>query len=475
MPPHLDHDLDCIPNEDDQDFLELGITQLSWENYIRNLWDGYFDTDYDDFWADEQNTDDFYSDYYEDYHNDINNDDDPFQGNDDFWEDIFNPDTDGDGIRNDEDHDDDGDGHPDSVEDCPGWDGDPINTISTKPRTITCDYYYIKSCEGPNGEEQWYDYLELLIPCPGCSEQDLDYLDIYLSNKLINYLEYYFQDQSLYSVLWPLVQDCPALGDESYAWQCFDEKFKELIITENPQFEASLNQCIFQNSLHDCLPLYYNWTLEHIDSGLDFQTGGADWSKHSPMSLQSLPTWNDYNSAYPRNASGKLLIGADNVYNLVGGDVQQLRIEYPTLTNNPCALKVSIALNGAGVTIPHIWSDNNSNGIKDVNEPNMTYQGADGKYYFVRAEFLINYMLEVFPVPTIINNQQIKDGLTTGAAFGSDHGIYAMLPIDPVVFQASGHCDIFFPPSNNLASGGCGAGCQWHKNITKFVYLWILN
>jgi hypothetical protein len=195
----------------------------------------------------------------------------------------------------------------------------------------------------------------------------------------------------------------------------------------------------------------------------------ADWSNHSPITAQSLPSWNDYLNSYPKTGN-KWMTGADNIFNFVGGDVLQLRKDYPSLTNNPCALKVSIALNGAGVSIPHIWSDNNSNGIQESNEPNMTYVGGDGKYYFVRAEFLIKYMLEVFPDPMEITNKQIRDGLTPEEAFGTDHGIYAMYPNNPVTFQASGHCDIF----NYEFKRKCAAGCNWDKTRTKLVYIWKL-
>jgi hypothetical protein len=53
-----------------------------------------------------------------------------------------------------------------------------------------------------------------------------------------------------------------------------------------------------------------------------------------------------------RSQDGKLMEGADNVYSLVGGAVQQARINNPTRTANTCALKVSIALVRSGIIIP---------------------------------------------------------------------------------------------------------------------------
>lgn len=83
-------------------------------------------------------------------------------------------------------------------------------------------------------------------------------------------------------------------------------------------------------------------------------------------------------------------------------------------------------------------------------------------------------MLEVFPSPTEIINQQIKEGLTPGEAFGTDHGIYGMFPNDPLAFQASGHCDIFYPSTKIPGKGVCAANCYWDKTLAKIIYLWKL-
>ena len=232
---------------------------------------------------------------------------------------------------------------------------------------------------------------------------------------------------------------------------------------------------IYSIDYKDCVEQKFNWYYENTDGGADFGKQGAVWGNHSSFQSQSLPTYSAFQSALPRTID-KLnwLKGADNIYPLAGGDVYQLRLDdlangSPNPTDNTCAVKISIALNGSGVVIPHIYSDNNHNGIQDTGEPDITFAGENGLYYFVRAEFLIKYMLEAFPTPIIVPNIDISNGATPKSSFGTKKGIYAMLPINPSLMAgASGHCDIFYDE-------GCAFGCYWVKEIVQNVYLWELN
>jgi len=220
----------------------------------------------------------------------------------------------------------------------------------------------------------------------------------------------------------------------------------------------------------------YNWYHLDTDGGQDPQGSGAVWANHSPISPQTLPTWANFWNAYPKTVQGGLLYGADNIYLLAGGKVHQERVADtangpPNLTDNTCALKVSIALNGAGVVIPYIFSDDNHNGIKDTYEQDITIEGSGGKYHFVRAEFIIKYMLEVFPETTPITAQDIANGATPASSFVNSHGIYAMTPKTPNTLGASGHADVFFISTKGNAL--CGAGCHWDK--AEKIYLWHLQ
>ncbi len=86
----------------------------------------------------------------------------------------------------------------------------------------------------------------------------------------------------------------------------------------------------------------------------------------------------------------------------------------------------------------------------------------------------INYLLEVLPTPTLVtvSGADIQNGVTRESTFGTNSGIYGMLPINEGTFGASGHCDIWLPVSGK-SYNECGAACYWDK--AKFAYLWKLN
>ncbi len=221
-PPHLDHDLDCIPNDRDQDFYELSIrfniTQTDWERLVRDFWNEHYEVDYDE----THNDSHLYDLVYEDI----------FSGGQEWKEYLdwlldwaFDP-----------DHD-----------DIPSWDDftphgidncdDILNPISggkVESRTVTCETYYTRICEGQGNSLQWFDIIGDLIPCPGCTNQDLDpdnqlqSLGWHLNNYVDDYLD---GNSSIYNDLWPLVQDCPALGGTNNVYACFDEKL--LVLAEN--------------------------------------------------------------------------------------------------------------------------------------------------------------------------------------------------------------------------------------------------
>jgi len=185
---------------------------------------------------------------------------------------------------------------------------------------------------------------------------------------------------------------------------------------------------------------------------------------------QALPSWSDYNAAYPRNPNGTYMTGADNIFNHVGGDVLQARLTYPGGTNNPCALKQSIALNYSGVVIPQITTSNGYPG---------TLQGADGKYYFLNAKSMNKWMKETFgtnpaTATTPFNSSHYQftsvDGGTNGENFptllAGKKGIFTMLPISEGAFGASGHCDKFDGTE-------CAAKCYFPH--ASEVNIWVLE
>lgn len=97
---------------------------------------------------------------------------------------------------------------------------------------------------------------------------------------------------------------------------------------------------------------------------------------------QDLPSWDDFYAAYPKVANTtSWLTGAENVFPLIGGDVEQAYVDYGIV--NTCAAKVSIALNNSGVTIPSIESTATIPGTLEGGGDN------EGKYYFLNAKALV--------------------------------------------------------------------------------------
>lgn len=137
------------------------------------------------------------------------------------------------------------------------------------------------------------------------------------------------------------------------------------------------------------------------------------------------------------------------------------------LTNNTCALKVSIALNGAGINIPEII-------ISTVNgKINYgTVKGADGKNYFLNAKSLNAWMKLTFGVnpknPKHFNYTKAQGG-TNGKNFptllGNKKGIFSLNSSN--ASWSSGHADILFETL-------CSAGCHYNGPIES-IDIWVLD
>ena len=219
-----------------------------------------------------------------------------------------------------------------------------------------------------------------------------------------------------------------------------------------------------------------NWFMG-TPEGQDGEYDAAFWENPNlTFKKQNLPTYNDYYNGMARFADGKLMTGADNVYGLVGGAVHQARINDPTRTANTCALKVSIALNIAGVIIPSL--------------PGKTLEGSGefaGKYFFLNARSLNSWMRETFgtnPATTTTPSNEnhrsytAADGGLNGADFPDKlkgiNAIYSMITTEEYNKESltSGHSDLLFTDSNGL--GECVYKCFFNLPIQR-IDLWILN
>jgi hypothetical protein len=232
-----------------------------------------------------------------------------------------------------------------------------------------------------------------------------------------------------------------------------------------------------------------NTTIEQFQNmfmgttdGIDGNFDQAFWDNPNlSFPIQNMPSWNNFNAAYPKNANGTFEMEAQDVYNLVGGRPKQLRDGVLNDANpnndndydNACALRVSRALNYSGIDIPNI--------------PNRTFKGEDNKYYFLGAANLFNWMIKTFPLDQTGSYTSYQvDGENAGPyssyltqlldndndhSNNSNHGLYIMLPNDPsrqTGFGASGHAGIYNTP----------ALTHYYFNATggiKLATLWILN
>nr|WP_315247528.1 T6SS effector amidase Tae4 family protein [uncultured Flavobacterium sp.] len=215
---------------------------------------------------------------------------------------------------------------------------------------------------------------------------------------------------------------------------------------------------------------FENWFLGKPE-GIDGDYDAAYWENPNlTFPQQNLPTYNDYLNGMPRFADGSFMKGADNVYGLVGGAVQQARIANPISTANTCALKVSIALNKAGVVIPNL--------------PGKTLEGSGefaGKYFFLNAKSLNSWMRETFGTnPENVNHFSYtsSDGGAKGINFPEKlkdkKGIYSMITTEKYTKESgiSGHADLIFNGSSG--KGTCIFGCSFSLPVER-IDIWILN
>lgn len=163
---------------------------------------------------------------------------------------------------------------------------------------------------------------------------------------------------------------------------------------------------------------------------------------------QSLPSWADFETAYPKTKGGNM--DAGDVYDLVGGSVKALRDGVKNDNNpsnddryeNACALRLSRALNYAGIVLPSI--------------PGQTFIGGDNKYYFLGAANLNRWMRKTFgcanpdaskgeftnPNASNFNTTQIgTNGENLPALLAGKKGIYTIVTNSS---WASGHCDMLY-------------------------------
>ncbi|MFZ4457074.1 MAG: T6SS effector amidase Tae4 family protein [Bacteroidales bacterium] len=141
--------------------------------------------------------------------------------------------------------------------------------------------------------------------------------------------------------------------------------------------------------------------------------------------------------AYPKPES---FIGEgyskDELYELIGGPLEDWNNASPDQLTNTCAIRLSYAFNKAGYMIPQI--------------DGATFKGANDLNYFLRVEDIAGYLTNAFGDPTTLkSNQTIKNAII----WQSDCGWS----------DATGHMDIIYRgQAGSQYHQECGTVKYWH-------------
>lgn len=195
--------------------------------------------------------------------------------------------------------------------------------------------------------------------------------------------------------------------------------------------------------------------------GPDGSFDDAFWSNPSlSFTQQNLPTWNDFQAAFPLNTD-PLYDTPEKMYTSIGG---QLTTFYNANKDrdgklNTCAVRLSKALNYSGVTIPSI--------------PGKTLKGSDNLYYFKGAKDMNEWMRKTFgTTPSNANHHHYTNadaginGRNLPTLLNGKKGIYSLVSSDSG--WGTGHCDLI---NNNCT---CGNSCHFDAPI-DYIDIWELQ
>lgn len=202
-----------------------------------------------------------------------------------------------------------------------------------------------------------------------------------------------------------------------------------------------------------------------VSEGLDDSYDESFWDNPTnTFTPQNLPTWAAFEAAFPKR-SDPLYNTSSELYISIGGDV--LTKVGTSNSTNTCAARVSKALNYSGITIPHIQS--------------QTFQGSDGKYYFIGAANLNRWMRKTFgcanpntAIGEYSNSNSIHYNANEIGTNGSNlainlsgiQGIFTMVSSD--YSWATGHTDLMDPVTS------CDGGCHFDGPVL-YIDVWILQ
>lgn len=206
--------------------------------------------------------------------------------------------------------------------------------------------------------------------------------------------------------------------------------------------------------------MFYNQYLTALE-GQDGDGYDANYWDDPNLAIpaQNLPSWTAVQKSYPGHLDPTYNTPL-KMYTSVGGDVLSLYNTDPSKYQNTCALRISKALNYAGITIPP--------------GPGR-FKGADNKYYFLGASTMAKWLQLTFGTPAGGNHLTGAQGGIGGINFprlvAGKKGIYVMIPVNQsstTGFNASGHVDI-------INFGMCDGGCYFNATGgVKEIFIWEL-
>lgn len=228
LPIHLDHDMDGIPNWEDQDwndFLSRHPNINNFEQAVRDYWEENMEDlygEYDDFW-------DAYSypelnggleidfsdwiDFWEDFWDDISD------GWDDFWDWVdyqFEPEP-----------------------DC--W--DPVQGGSLETREVQCDWLYVRDCDG-----DWRNGFDDVTVCVGCGDSDDCQSEIFKRTEATRIKLKYNLSATVETIIRVGNEQCWCAPSEYYIEHCVLEglKLDEItMIKDYYRITLSLNDILY--------------------------------------------------------------------------------------------------------------------------------------------------------------------------------------------------------------------------------------
>ncbi len=167
---------------------------------------------------------------------------------------------------------------------------------------------------------------------------------------------------------------------------------------------------------------------------------GWNYPSRYRTKLNSLPPINKLWSNYQKVGNG---ISSGDVYEKIGGDVYNLRLNNPIVYRNSCALRLSYAFNKSGYLLPKRIS---------------SVTGADGNNYYLTIKEFENYLSKSLGPADIIG--------TNPSEFVNQQGIILFKFNNGTYSNATGHITLF--NGSNTAYGN-------YFGLSKVILLWKIH